>query len=111
MINSVFLKKAKEETIVQAENGLWYLEPEWKQMILDTGMSIGKGNSWEEVGEILKLEVTKSNTMNSKKPYVDEWLYNLITAEIEPAVLAEETDYIKQVTEFMKLNHELKLNQ
>ena len=35
------------------------------------------------------------------------WLYELITAQIEPAMLEEEAQYIKQVTEFMKANHEL----
>lgn len=111
MLNSVFLLKAKEITIIQADNGLWYLEPEWKQIISDNGLSVGKGNSWSDVKEVLELEVAKRNTIDSKKQIVVDWVYNIITSQIDPAILEEETDYIKQVTEFMKANHETKLNQ
>ena len=53
------------------------------------------------------MEVEKRNAINSKKPVVINWLYDLITTQVEPAILQEETDYIKQVTEFMKTNHEM----
>jgi len=53
------------------------------------------------------LRFEKRNTVNSNKPYVLNWLHDLINTQIEPAMLQEETDFIKQVTEFMKTNHEL----
>ena len=61
---------------------------------------------WYDVEDILKLEVEKRNAENSKKEVVIDWLYDVITTTVEPAMLAEETDYIKQVVEFMRANHE-----
>lgn len=106
MIDSVYFLNAKDLTIVQADNGLWYLEPEWKQIILDNGMVLQKGYKWADIEDVLKLEVEKRNTIDSKKPVIIDWLFNIITTQIEPAMLSEETDYIKQVIEFMKTNHE-----
>lgn len=106
MLNEVFIKKAMDATIVQADNGLWYLEPMWKQIVLDSGLSISKTTSWDEVESILKLEVQKRNTINSKKSYVINWLYDLIKFDAEPLLLEEETDYFKRIIEMVKSNRE-----
>ena len=106
MLNEVFIKKAMDVTIIQADNGLWYLEPMWKQIILDEGLSVGKTGNWNEIEDILKLEVQKRNTINSNSPYVLTWLYNIISTQLEPTITQEETDYIKAVTEYMKFKHE-----
>ena len=55
---------------------------------------------------VLRLEVEKRNTINSNKPAVIDWLYDIISTQIEPAILDEETNFVKQITEFMKVNHE-----
>lgn len=105
-----FINKANNLTISQADNGLFYLEPMWFQILKENGLNKSDVSdetaSWENIYETLKLEVEKRNTINSKKPDILNWLYEIITAQVEPAMLQEETDYIKQVTEFMKANHE-----
>lgn len=106
MLYSEFMFKAKEEVIVQADNGLYYLEPDWHLILstikLDvediTDFYIG----WLELESILKLEVEKRNTVSSVKPYVIGWFNDLISATVEPAILQEETDYIKNLTEYLK---------
>ena len=113
MLYTTFILKAKKLTIQQADNGLWYLEPEWQDMLYREGLGDLEDledsylSGWYDVEDILKLEVEKRNTIASKKPAVLNWLYDTITATVEPAMLAEETDYIKNVIEFMKTNHEL----
>ena len=110
MIYTEFINKAFDETIVQADNGLWYLEPLWRTILHDNRLDIksisGVKTNLDIIYNVLQLEVEKRNTINSKKPAVLDWLYEIITAQIEPAMLQEETEYIKQVTEFMKANHE-----
>lgn len=112
MLYSEFILKAKEATIQQADNGMWYLEPEWQDILYREGLGDLEDlensylSGWYDVEDILKLEVERRNIVNSKKEYVINWLYELITATVEPAMLQEETDYIKQVLEFMKANHE-----
>ena len=105
-----FYKKAADEVIIQAENGLYYLEPSYRtilesQNILPDGVSDVK-LSWNSVKEWLELEVKRRNTMDDQLPVVSKWLYNIITSTVEPAVLEEETDYVKAVTEYLQSKKE-----
>ena len=117
MLYAEFINKAKELTINQLDNEVWYLEPEWQDILFREGL----GNldeledsyldGWFTLEDILKLEAERRNKRDSRKEAVVNWLYDLITTTVEPAMLAEETDYIKNVVEFMKTNHEIKDNQ
>ena len=113
MLYSNFILKAKELTIQQLDNGVWYLEPEWQDILYRNGLGAldeledSHLSGWYDVEDILKLEVERRNVKDSKQKEVVDWMYDLITAAVEPAMLQEETDYIKQVTEFMKANHQL----
>lgn len=106
MLYSEFMYKAKQETIVQADNGLWYLEPDWHLILstikLNTEDITDFYVGWLEVESILKLEVEKRNTTDSIKPYVLNWIHNIITVSVEPTIMQEETDYIKNLTEYLK---------
>ena len=110
MLYSEYINKAIKLTIDEADNGLSYLEPLWKVILFDNDMNItvisDMDIEWNDVYNVLKLETEKRNTINSNKPFVIDWLYDLITAKVEPAMMQEETEYIKQVIEFMKANHE-----
>jgi len=108
MLYSTFILKAKELTISQLDNGLSYLEPEWQDILYREGLGDLEDltdsylDGWYTVEDILKLEVEKRNLAVSKKKEVIDWLYDLITATVEPAMLQEETEYIKNLTEYMK---------
>ena len=111
MTYATFIYKAKELTIKQLDNGAWYLEPEWQDMLyreelgeLDD-LEDSYLSGWYDVEDILKLEVDRRNARDSKKNEVINWLHEVITATVEPAMMQEETDYIAAVTEFMKANH------
>ena len=106
MLYSEFISKASEITIEQADNGLFYLEPMWKGFLIDNELNVSDisdiETSWNDIQDILKLEVEKRNTINTLEPYVLNWVHDIITSTVEPAVLQEETDYIKNVMEYMK---------
>lgn len=111
MLYSIFILKAKNLTVHQLDNGVWYLEPEWQDILYRNNLGAIDDledsylSGWYDVEDILKLEVDRRNARDSKEKEVIDWLHELITATVEPAMLQEETDYIKQVTEFMKANH------
>ena len=113
MVYQVFIHKAKEKTISQFENGSWYLEPEWKDIIcreITSNLDIVEDNyltDWHDIENVLTLEVLRRNTKDSKTNDVVNWLYELINTVVEPAMLEEETDYVKNVLEYMKANHEI----
>lgn len=108
MLYTEFINKAFAETIVEADNGLFYLEPLWQNILNDSQLNIKNisdvKTDWNSVFDILKLEVEKRNTISSIKPYILNWVNDIISSTIEPAVLAEETDYLKNLTEYLKTN-------
>ena len=110
MLLSEFMLKAMDATIEQADNGLFYLNPMWRFILEDNRLDWSNISDNviddEEVEDVLKLEVEKRNVVNSLKPYVVEWVHNIITASVEPAILQEETDYLKNLTEYLKANKE-----
>ena len=106
MLYSDFILKATEITIDQADNGLFYLEPMWKSYLIDNNLNVSNisdiETSWNDVQDVLKLEVEKRNSINTLKPYILNWIHDIITATVEPMVLEEENDYIKNLIEYMK---------
>ena len=106
MLYSDFIGKASEVVIEQADNGLFYIEPLWKNMLIDNQLNITDisdiETSWDDVKDVLKLEIEKRNTINTLEPYVLNWIHDVITSSVEPMVLQEETDYIKNLMEYMK---------
>ena len=108
MLLSEYIIDASKLVIEEADNGLCYLDPLWKQKLDNSYLKMfditDASVDEDDIGEILKLEVEKRNTVNSLKPYVLRWVYDIITASVEPAVLHEETDYIKNFIEYRKTN-------
>lgn len=111
MLQSEFVIKASDVVIEKADNGLFYLEPMWKSLLINNELNIKNISdiemSWSDIQDILKLEVEKRNTISSVKPLVLSWLYDVITATVDPVMLNEETDYIKNLTEYLKTKKEL----
>ena len=112
MLYTEFIHKAIELCVQQLDNGNWYVEPEWKDMLNREGLWNPEAlddayiDNWNDVEDILKLEAEKRNKRDSKVELVADWLYALATATIEPAMLQEETEYIKNVMEYLKVSHE-----
>ena len=110
MLLSEYVLKSMDATIEQADNGLYYLNPMWRFILEDNKLDWSEISDNaiddEDVEDILKLEVEKRNTVNSLKPYVLNWVYDVITSSVEPAMLQEETDYLKNLTEYLRANKE-----
>ena len=108
MLYTEFIYKAFDATVIQADNGLFYLEPLWRNILFDNQLDIkdisDAKTDWDSVLDVLRLEVEKRNTINSVKPYILNWVNDTISTTVEPAILAEETDYIKNLTEYLKAN-------
>ena len=106
MLYQTFLNKAINVAIEKADNDLFYLVPTWRLLMQDNNLDIDEVSdydaNWSEVEDVLKLEIEKRNTVNSLKPYILNWVHDLITASVEPAILQEETEYIKNLTEYLK---------
>ena len=108
MLYCEYIAKATEVTINQADNGLFFIEPLWKSLLIDNELNVSKisdiKTSWNDILDVLKLEVEKRNTKETLLPYVSKWIYDIITSTLDPAILQEETDYLKNYIEYMKVN-------
>lgn len=111
MLYSAFIRKAEELTIQQLDNGIWYLEPEWQDILFRNGLGEIDDledsylDGWYTLQNILELEVKKRNCVMDKKNDVINWIYDVITATIEPAITAEESDFMKNLTDYLQVSH------
>lgn len=105
-----YMEKASKLVINELGNGIYYLEPAWRIILDGEGLQPYKVKnvklSWEMTKEWLELQIKKLNAANDKLPEVTSWLHQVITAQIEPAVLEEETEFVKNITEYMKAKQE-----
>lgn len=102
----IYLQRAANETIAQAENGLYYLEPNWRVILyvaeLTPDVVSDTELTWDGVKEWLELQVKKLNTEQNKIPEVVNWIYETITAVIEPEMLEHETSLVQAVKEHLQ---------
>lgn len=106
MLYTEFINKAIDATISQADNGTYYLEPLWRNILHDNALFFDKVSDFEAepdiVANVLHLEVEKRNAIYSNKNFVIDWLHDLITDTLEPAMLDGENELYKTLTEYLK---------
>ena len=110
MIYAEYTKKAAEATIFQAPNGLWYLEPDWKVLLIENDLHYDQMDSfsdWADVEDVLKLEVEKRNTINNKQNAVMEWLYELLTSAVDTSVTDFQNDIVSDAMQYLQLKSQL----
>ena len=101
-------RKAIELCVTEdPDTGRSYIEPLWREILETEGIEIEQEDE-SRVFETLELAVKKADAISDNTRIVMDWLYDLITAQVNPAMLQEENDYIKNVMEYMKLNDSLK---
>lgn len=105
-----FMKKACDEAIAQAENGLYYVEPAFRVILSSEDLTpenvVDYEVSWSGIKEYLELEVKKLNTMQDKMPAVLDRIHQIITTTIEPSMLEEENEMTKNLIEYMRMKKE-----
>lgn len=105
------------ETVVSTDDksGITYLEPLYRWTLRNEGLVMDTENEETkdlptefEMSEILHLYVEKQNAINNKTNAVIEWLYDVITQTVDPAITAEDNELMKNMIEYMQLNESLK---
>ena len=106
------MEAAIELTVVtDSISGMSYLEPNYRLLLKESGISLPDDKDGSELYELLHLEVEKRNAkLNRLQPVLD-WLYDVMTTTVDPAVTQEENELIKNVMDYMKLNSELKVKE
>lgn len=114
MLYADYILKVMKAVIVDDEDasGYSYLEPNYRVLLIDAELTpdivTDYEVTWHMLSEALKLEVERRNRLTDKGRFVMDWLFSIITTTIEPTMIAEENELMKNTMEYMKLNHELK---
>lgn len=114
MLYTEFMKKAEEFILSYDEDsGLTYLEPDYVAILRGLKMNPEEDISdyplsWAGLEDRMKLEVERRNKLDDRTKYVVDWLYSVLTAAIEPAMLQEENELMKNMMDYMNLNVALK---
>lgn len=114
MLYTEFMKKAEEFILSYDEDsGLTYLEPDYVAILRGLKMNPEEDISdyplsWAGFEDRMKLEVERRNKLDDRTKYVVDWLYSVLTAAIEPAMLQEENELMKNMMDYMNLNVALK---
>lgn len=113
MLYTEFMQKAEEFVLSYDEDsGLTYLEPDYYAILVGLKMNPEEiadyPLSWGQLEDRMKLEVEKRNKLDDRTKYVVDWLYSILTSAIEPAMLQEENELMKNMMDYMNLNVALK---
>lgn len=107
------VNQAMELTIVtDEETAVSYLEPLYREILRENGLSLPHhvldGDAYDqELWEILKLEVEKRNAKRNVSHALAEWAYTILTQTIEPGLLDEENELMKNIVDYLQLNQEV----
>lgn len=113
MLYSEYMHEAMKIAIVNDEEatGFSYLDPNYRVWLEDAGYTPDKIEDrqvdWASVAEVMKLEVERRNKLSDKSRFVIDWIFEIISSTIEPTMLQEENELMKNMMDYMKLNHEL----
>lgn len=108
------VNEAIEQTIItDEETAVSYLEPRYREVLRENNLHLPNnkedGDVYDqELWEILKLEVEKLNAKHNVSHALAEWAYTILTQTIEPEMLTEENELMKNIMDYMQLNQEVK---
>ena len=108
MLYYEYMDKVKELALVTNEkNGLTYIRPDYEYLLETSGLSLDDVTDFEKasgtvVYRQLLLERDMRNAQNNISPVVMQWLYDVISTVVEPAIVEQQNQLIKDMLEYQK---------
>lgn len=108
MLYQEYIDKVKELALVTDErNGVTYVRPDYEYLIAASDLKLEDVTDFEDVSKSvvyrqLLLERDMRNTQNDNTPIVMQWIYDVISNVIEPAIVEEQNKLIKDMLEYRK---------
>ena len=106
MIFSDYYERVCDLCIMDIED-TWssYLRPDYKMLLkkneLTPDIVEDYDLSFEELSEMLNLEIAKRHAVTDKRRVVGEWIYEVINQVIDPSTTAGEADLINSIVSLM----------
>lgn len=108
MLYQEYIDKVKELALVTDErNGVTYIRPDYEYLIAASALKLEDVTDFEDVSKSvvyrqLLLERDMRNAQNDNTPVVMQWIYDVISNVIEPAIVEEQNKLIKDMLEYRK---------
>lgn len=108
MLYSEYMNKVKEIALLTNENnGLTYIRPDYEYILAASELKLEdisdyEGVTKDSVYKQLLLERDMRNTQKDKMPLIAQWLYDVISTVVEPAIVEEQNQLIKDMLEYRK---------
>lgn len=108
MLYQEYIDKVKELALVTDErNGVTYVRPDYEYLIAASDLKLEDVTDFEDVSKSvvyrqLLLERDMRNAQNDNTPVVMQWIYDVISNVIEPAIVEEQNRLIKDMLEYRK---------
>ena len=108
MLYYEYMDKVKEIALITSEkNGLTYIRPDYEYLLETSGLSLDDITDFEQVsGTVvyrqLLLERDMRNAQRDLSPVVMQWLYDVISTVVEPAIMEQQNQLIKDMLEYRK---------
>lgn len=103
-----FMNKVKQFALVTDEDtGVTYVRPDYEHVIVLSELKLEdvsdfKNLSMDTIHRHLTLECEMMNSRNNKMPIVAQWLYSVITTVVEPTLVDEQNQIIKDLLAYRK---------
>lgn len=105
MTKEEYLKEAARICVSKSDaSEFYYVEPLWEIYLKAEAGEYPEGLTHEETLEVLKLVVEKLNVSKDRSRVLINWIYDVLTANIDPAMIEEENELVKNIVEYMKMN-------
>lgn len=110
MLYSEYMDKVKSIALLTNENtGVTYVRPDYEYILAASSEEFSlndvtdyKGVTGDTVYRQLLLERDMRNAQNDKTPVVMQWLHDVITTVVEPTIVEEQNQLIKDMLEYRK---------
>ena len=108
MLYSEYMDKVKSIALLTNENtGLTYIRPDYEYMLAAMELTLDGVTDYpnattDMVYRQLLLERDMRNAQTDKTPVVMQWLHDVISTVVEPAIIEEQNKLIKDMLEYHK---------
>ena len=108
MLYSEYMDKVKSIALLTNENtGLTYIRPDYEYMLAAMELTLDGVTDYpnattDMVYRQLLLERDMRNAQTDKTPVVMQWLHDVISTVVEPAIVEEQNKLIKDMLEYRK---------
>lgn len=108
MLYYEYMDKVKELALVTNENnGLTYIRPDYEYLLSASGLSLDDVTDFNKASDSvvhrqLLLERDMRNAQRDLSPVVMQWLHDVISTVVEPAIVEQQNQLIKDMLAYQK---------